>query len=77
MSLVEATTNVVAGYGLAVGGQLLIFPIVGLETTFRQSLQVGLLFTCLSLGRSYALRRLFEHLGAHSFSSGKKGGRDA
>ncbi|MCB1343526.1 MAG: hypothetical protein KDK24_21170 [Pseudooceanicola sp.] len=73
MPLIEAAANVVAGYGLAVGRQLLVFPLIRLETTLRQSLQIGALFTAFSLARSYVLRRLFERLGARGFSSTKKG----
>ncbi|MDV7270843.1 hypothetical protein RYZ20_08000 [Thioclava sp. A2] len=35
-------------------------PIFGLHTTLAQNLQMGLLFTCVSLARSFLLRRLFE-----------------
>jgi hypothetical protein len=60
MSLVESVANMVVGYGVAVLTQILIFPIFGLHTTLAQNLKLGLLFTVVSLGRSYALRRLFE-----------------
>jgi hypothetical protein len=60
MSLVEAVANVVVGYGVAVVTQILIFPIFGLQTTLAQNLNMGAVFTIVSLGRSYALRRLFE-----------------
>jgi len=60
MSLVEAVANVVVGYGVAVVTQILIFPIFGLHTTLAQNLKLGLIFTIVSIGRSYALRRLFE-----------------
>lgn len=59
-SLVEAVANVVVGYGVAVVTQILIFPIFGLHTTLAQNLQMGLLFTGVSLIRSFLLRRLFE-----------------
>jgi hypothetical protein len=62
MSLVEAVTNVVVGYGLAVGLQLALFPFFGLHPTLGQTLHIGGWFTLLSLLRSYALRRLFERL---------------
>lgn len=62
MSLVEAVTNLLAGYGLAVGLQLLLFPAFGLHPTMGQSLAIGGWFTLLSLLRSYTLRRLFERL---------------
>ena len=60
MSLVEAVANVVVGYGVAVVTQILIFPMFGLHTTLVQNLKMGLVFTVVSIGRSYALRRMFE-----------------
>ena len=60
MSLVESVANVVVGYGVAVVTQILIFPVFGLQTTLAQNLKMGAVFTIVSLGRSYALRRLFE-----------------
>jgi hypothetical protein len=62
MSLVEAITNVVVGYGIAVMTQILIFPIFGLQTTLGQNLAMGGIFTMVSLLRSFALRRLFESI---------------
>ena len=60
MSMVESVANVVVGYGVAVVTQILIFPIFGLHTTLTQNLKMGVVFTIVSIGRSYALRRLFE-----------------
>lgn len=60
MSLVESLANVAVGYGVAVVTQILIFPIFGLHTTLAQNLMMGAIFTVVSIGRSYALRRLFE-----------------
>jgi hypothetical protein len=60
MSLVEATANVVVGYGLAVLTQMLLFPLFGFEATLRDNLAIGAIFTIVSVGRSYVLRRLFE-----------------
>jgi len=60
MSLVEAIANVAVGYGVAVGTQMLIFPVFGLHTTLAQNLKMGGIFTIVSLARSFVLRRLFE-----------------
>lgn len=62
MSLVEATANVVVGYGVAVLTQLLVFPLFGLHTTLAENLMIGAIFTVVSIARSFALRRLFEAL---------------
>ena len=60
MSLIEALTNVIVGYALAVWVQLLAFPLFGLGGTLRQSLGLGAIFTLVSLVRGYLLRRAFE-----------------
>jgi len=60
MSLIEAATNVVVGYVLAIATQLLVFPWFSIETTLHEHLVIGLVFVIISLIRSYALRRLFE-----------------
>ena len=60
MSLVEATANVVVGYGVAVLTQILVFPIFGIEATMSENLAIGLIFTVVSLLRSYWIRRLFN-----------------
>lgn len=64
MSLVESVTNIVVGFGVAVGVQVVVFPWFGLEATAREHVLIGLAFTVVSLVRSYALRRLFERLKA-------------
>jgi len=64
MSLVEAMANVLVGYGVAVVTQILIFPIFDLHTTLAQNLKMGAVFTVVSIGRSYLLRRLFERMRA-------------
>jgi len=62
MSLIEAITNVVVGYGVAVVAQILVFPVFGLHTTLLQNLKMGAIFSAVSISRSFALRRLFERL---------------
>lgn len=59
-SILETITNVVVGYALAVLTQLIVFPLYGITTTFNQNVQVGLIFTVVSLIRSYVLRRMFN-----------------
>ena len=60
MSFVEAVTNVVIGYGVAVLVQIAIFPAFGIEISIGENLANGLVFTGVSIIRSYALRRVFE-----------------
>ena len=59
-SAVEAVSNVVIGYGVAVLAQIAIFPLFGLYVPLSDNLLMGAFFTVVSLIRSYALRRLFN-----------------
>ena len=69
MSLVEAVTNVLVGYGVAVATQWAVFPLFGLHATLQENLVIGLVFTAVSLVRSYVLRRAFEALRIRQLSA--------
>ncbi|WP_371039487.1 hypothetical protein [Rhodosalinus sp. FB01] len=60
MSMVEAATNVVVGYVLAIATQIVVFPWFGIETGLAEHLGLGVAFVGVSLVRGYLLRRLFE-----------------
>jgi hypothetical protein len=60
LSLIEAVTNVVLGYALAVVTQIVVFPWFGLQVSLGDNLAIGGAFVAISLLRSYALRRAFE-----------------
>lgn len=59
-SAVEAVANVVLGYWIAVGSQMAIFPLFGVNLPVTDNMLIGVLFTVVSLVRSYLLRRLFN-----------------
>lgn len=59
-SLIESLVNVAVGYGIALVSQLLIFPLFGIHISLQDNIIIGLLFTVVSIARSYALRRLFN-----------------
>jgi hypothetical protein len=60
MSLVEAVTNIVVGYGLAVLTQIIVFPLFGLHASLSDNILLGVVFTIVSLARGFALRRIFN-----------------
>ena len=62
MSMVESLANVLVGYVVAVATQMAAFPLFGLAVTVTENLLIGLIFTAVSIVRSYALRRGFEAL---------------
>jgi hypothetical protein len=61
-SLFEALANVALGYGIALSTQLLVFPLFGIQIPLRSNVAIGIIFTLVSLARSYELRRLFNWL---------------
>ncbi|WP_272010876.1 DUF7220 family protein [Roseovarius sp. ZX-A-9] len=58
-SAVEAATNVILGWMIALITQALIFPVVGLQVMLWQHLTLSGAFTAVSFLRSHVLRRLF------------------
>jgi len=63
-SLIEAIFNVAVGYGVALATQLIVFPLYGMEISLNHNVQIGAIFTIVSLARSYALRRIFNYAHA-------------
>jgi hypothetical protein len=59
-SLIEAWVNVAIGYFVALAAQLIVFPLYDIDVSMRQNIQIVLIFTAVSIARSYALRRLFN-----------------
>ncbi len=66
LSLVEAVTNIVVGYCLAVLTQVLAFPMFGVSVSLGENLGIGAVFTVVSLVRSFVLRRAFNTFLARS-----------
>lgn len=61
-SLLEAWMNILIGYGIAFLSQVVVFPWFGIHVGVKQNIEIGLIFTVISLIRSYALRRFFNWL---------------
>ena len=60
MSLVESTANIVVGFAVAFAAQIIVFPMFRLHVDLLTNIRIGIIFTAVSLVRSYVLRRLFE-----------------
>ena len=59
-SLIEACANVAIGFGINWVANLLILPLFGFNVTGSQAFNMGLMFTVISVVRSYAIRRWFN-----------------
>lgn len=81
MSLLESLFNTFIGYFVAVISQLVVFPLVGIDSSFKQNLMIGFYFTVISIVRGYLIRRFFEkkttltvhsnQQGSHTFITAK------
>ena len=61
-SLLEAIVNCLVGIGVAIVGQIIIFPFFGIHIPLLSTGLIAVIFTGVSIVRSYLLRRLFEWL---------------
>lgn len=61
-SFVEAWANIFVGFSINYAGNMLILPLFGLNVTYGNAFWIGVIFTGISLARSYVLRRWFNGL---------------
>ena len=59
-SFVEAWANVAVGFAINMVANLIVLPAFGYHVTVADALGIGLVFTTISVVRSYVLRRLFN-----------------
>jgi hypothetical protein len=59
-SLLESCINIMVGMLVNLGGQYVIFPVLGIPVSLLQHLWITVFFTGLSLARSYVIRRWFN-----------------
>jgi hypothetical protein len=60
-SFIEAWFNVAIGFGINFAFNLIILPMVGLpRPSLSQNFAMGMLFTVVSVARSYLIRRYFN-----------------
>lgn len=69
-SIIEAWANIAIGFAINYTANLLILPLFGFHTlTAGKNFEIGLLYTIISLVRSFVLRRLFNKIRSHHVAS--------
>jgi hypothetical protein len=58
--MLEALTNVVLGFLMALFIQAIVYPLFGIQTTAVTDGSIAVIFTVASWVRSYLVRRAFE-----------------
>ena len=74
-SFYEACINVAIGFGINFVANLVILPLFGFDITLTDNLYIGLLYTIVSVVRSYVVRRWFDrriHEAAQKISTIKE-----
>jgi len=61
-SLIESFIDVGSGFLLATFLQLLVLPLFGLYPTLTDSAGIAMVFTCVSIFRSWMWRLLFKRI---------------
>jgi hypothetical protein len=59
-SFIEACINILIGFAINYIMNLLILPLFGFHISLMDNLLMGLLYTVVSVARSYVVRRWFE-----------------
>jgi hypothetical protein len=61
-SIIEAMSNNIIGYIIAVVMYKLVLPIFGYNVSWSQSNVIVIVFTIISIIRSYLIRRIFNYI---------------
>ena len=59
-SLVESIIQVLSGWGVAIITQLIVYPLMGIEVSIVQNINLSLIFIVVGFIKQYYVRRLFE-----------------
>lgn len=59
-SFIEAWINVAIGFTINFCANLFILPLIGFHISVGQNLFIGVLYTLISVARSYTIRRWFN-----------------
>lgn len=61
-SAIESVFNVAIGYAVAFIANITILPLFGYSPTISDNFQISIVYTAISLIRSYCVRRAFNKL---------------
>jgi len=61
-SLAESIVGRVVGFCVASAGQRVIFPILGIDVSYKQNFYIAVFFFTLGITQNYVIRRVFNYL---------------
>lgn len=66
MSLCESVVNTVVGFSLGFLAMFVMSKLLDIPVSHQENALIGVVFTIISIARSFVLRRVFEHIRAIS-----------
>ena len=61
-SVIESLVGTLIGFCASFATQAAVYPLYGLSVSVNANLQITAIFTLVSIARSYAVRRCFNHM---------------
>lgn len=61
-SILESIFNTIVGFGISMSANLIVLPWFGFKVSLKSAFGIGIIFTIISIIRSYLLRRLFNRI---------------
>lgn len=59
-SFIESVVNIIIGLAINVSAQMVVFPFFDIHIVWHDNIQIAMIFTAISLTRSYVIRRFFN-----------------
>jgi hypothetical protein len=59
-SFIESVVNIIIGLAINVSAQMVIFPFFDIHIVWHDNILIAMIFTAISLTRSYVIRRFFN-----------------
>lgn len=59
-SLIESLVNIAIGFSINFTANMLVLPLFGYHITLTTNLQLGVIYTGISIARQYVIRRWFN-----------------
>lgn len=66
MSAVEVGSSIAFGFTISYIANIMVLPLFGYQVTLTDAAGIGVIFTAISIVRSYVFRRLFNWLHVRS-----------
>lgn len=60
-SMLETWTNIAIGFGINYSANMVVLPLAGLPVSATGAFQIGVIFTAISVVRSFLIRRFYNY----------------